>query len=244
MVLDNTKTSFGPVTRNRARASLSTFWTWLIEEELAETNPVQGIKNLPEESRDRVLTPEELAMVWRSIDTNPFSEIVRLLILTAQRRNEIAHLRWTEVAGDRIELPRERVKNKQPHTVPLSTQAQAIIRRQPHRGEYVFGANLFRNWGKPKVLLDARLGLAKPWTLHDLRRTAVTGMAELGVQPHIIEAAINHKSGHKAGVAGIYNRATYANEVRSALELWANYIDGLTGAATISEAGLRLVHHD
>jgi integrase len=140
-----------------------------------------------------------------------------------------------------IALPAERTKNSRPHDVPLSDPALAILKARPRLGgsEYVFtaGANGFRGWSNYKVALDARIagnGAIAPWRLHDLRRTAATHMAEsppkgLGMQPHIIEAVLNHVSGHKAGVAGIYNRATYETEKRRALNLWAEHLASIVG---------------
>jgi integrase len=124
-----------------------------------------------------------------------------------------------------IVLPPARTKNGRQHAVPLSPIAAAILERQQRNSEFVFGNKA--SWSDAKARLDARLPIA-PWRLHDLRRTCATGMAELGVAPHVIEAVLNHVSGHKAGVAGIYNRATYAVKCRAALERWADWVDGLT----------------
>ena len=152
-----------------------------------------------------------------------------------------------------IVLPPARTKNKREHQLPLSPQVREILQRRingaaatnVHKAKLngngkgnatndagVFGVDGFSigGWYGPKVTLDRRVSLPKPWRLHDLRRTAATMMAELGVLPHIIEAILNHVSGHKAGVAGIYNRARYENEMRQALELWANKVDEITGA--------------
>jgi integrase len=131
---------------------------------------------------------------------------VRLLILTGQRREEIGRLRWSEITEATIRLPPERTKNKRQHEIPLAPQAQAIIKRQSRQGEFVFGKAGFTQWTDAKAALDRRVAL-EPWRLHDLRRTCATGMAELGVLPHLIEAVLNHVSGHKAGIAGVYNRA-------------------------------------
>ena len=126
-----------------------------------------------------------------------------------------------------ITLPPDRTKNGRQHDLPLSRQALAIIERQPRRNssDLVFGERGF-DWAVGKAKLDQRLVIA-PWRLHDLRRTCATGMAELGVQPHIIEAVLNHVSGHKSRVAGIYNRAKYADEMRSALQRWADHVEAL-----------------
>jgi integrase len=227
------ETASGPVARNRVRSSLSAFFAWTIREGLLDTNPVAGTGKADEGgSRERVLTDHELGTIWRGLGGDQFSDIVRLLILTGQRREEIGSLRWSEVHGDVIRLPPSRTKNRRQHEVPLSSQARAILQRQRrHKGrDLIFGIGEggFSGWSGAKAALDQRLSLAD-WHLHDLRRTAATGMAELGALPHIIEAILNHVSGHRAGVAGIYNRARYEGEMLDALERWADYIGKIVG---------------
>jgi len=221
----------GPVARNRTRASLSGFFAFAIREGLIETNPVAGTGRADEaHSRDHVLTEQELNAVLKALGQDQFSNIVRLLVLTGQRRNEIGGLRWSDVDFDRglIVLPPARTKNKRQHELPISHQVRAIIECQPRRGEFVFGRR-WTSWSNGKDDLDQRLPASiRNWRLHDLRRTAATMMAELGVLPHIIEAILNHVSGHKSGVAGIYNRARYADEMRTALQRWADRIDAIT----------------
>ena len=166
--------------------------------------------------------------------------IVKLLMLTAQRRNEMGGLRWSEIdmAAKTITLPGERTKNGREHTMPLSADALAVLRSIPHRDERDLCVRGCRRWAlldgrAAKVRLDETLGNAvKPWTLHDLRRTGATRMADSGVQPHIIEAVLNHVSGHKGGVAGIYNRAAYEPEKRAALDTLASYISTAIAKAT------------
>jgi integrase len=246
----------GKVARNRARTSISAMFRWAISEGLVEHNPVSGTGVAAEVSRDRVLTPAELSAIWAALPDSQFGDIVRLLILTGQRREEIGWLRWDEIVGvngvatthsvgvaaeggsllpfaagggPELRLSAERTKNRREHTVPLAPVAADILARQSRRSRRcVFGiaADGFSGWSEAKSALDARLKLAH-WTLHDLRRTCATGLAELGVLPHIIETVLNHQSGHRRGVAGIYNRATYASEVRAALERWAEYVVGL-----------------
>jgi len=233
----------GPVARNRVRSSLSAFFAWAVREGFIDANPVAGTGKAEENGpRERVLTETELQEVWRALPQDQFGDIVKLLILTGQRREEIGWLQWDEVDLDRrlIALPPERTKNKRLHELPLSTQARAILKQQSKRKgrDYVFGLGNggFSGWSDCKARLDdaildrrGRKAKAMPdWRLHDLRHTCATGMAELGVQPHIIEAVLNHVSGHKAGVAGIYNRAKYADEMRMALTKWADYIDHIT----------------
>jgi len=155
------------------------------------------------------------------------------LLLTGQRRNEISKLRWSEVDLTRrvIVLAPERTKNSRPHEVPLSAQALAILERVPRRNssDFLFAERGFANWYRGKAKLDQRAGIA-PWRLHDLRRTCATQLGELGVQPHHIEAILNHYSGHRAGVAGVYQRARYEGDMRAALQRLADHIDQITGA--------------
>jgi integrase len=128
-----------------------------------------------------------------------------------------------------IVLPAARTKNKREHAIPLSGAAMAILSQSPRRGEFVFGLRGFVSWSKAKAKLDGRINV-QPWRLHDLRRTAATVMADrLGVLPHVVEAILNHVSGHRAGVAGVYNRARYEGEMRQALDRWAAHLAPITG---------------
>ena len=143
----------------------------------------------------------------------------------------MGELRWSEVdmAASIVTLPPHRTKNGRAHTIPLSADALEVLRSIPHRNErdLVFGDGQggYSGWSKAKATLDEKLGKGvKPWTLHDLRRTAATRMADSGVQPHVIEAVLNHVSGHKGGVAGIYNRALYEPEKRTAIDTLASYV--------------------
>jgi len=236
----------GPYARNRTRSSLSAFFAWAVREGFVEANPVIGTGKAEQNgARERVLTESELREVWSTLPAQgQFGDIVRLLILTGQRRREISSLCWSELDFERglIALPPARTKNKRLHELPLSSQVRAILERQAHRKDrdFIFGLGKggFSGWGECKAKLDktvlAKRGRkTKPmpdWRLHDLRRTCATGMAELGVQPHIIEAVLNHVSGHKGGVAGIYNRARYEGEMRAALQRWADHLDQITAA--------------
>jgi len=171
---------------------------------------------------------------------------VKLLALTGCRREEIGGLRWAEVDLDRslITLPPERTKNGKEHEIPLSSAGLEILRgRKLSAGarEYVFGraAGGFRAWSHSKRLLDQQLaanGKAfSGWTLHDLRRTLSTRMHDLGVAPHIVEACLNHQSGHKAGVAGVYNRARYTREKATALARWETYLLAVVEGRPVSD---------
>jgi len=222
----------GAVTANRARASMSAMFVWGMTEGLVDKNPVISTRKREEKSRDRWLTDAELKVIWNSVDDDHYGAIIKLLMLTGQRANEIAGLRWSEIDFDRgvILLPAERTKNGRAHQVPMSGTVIEILEAQPRtEGRdlvFGYGAGPFSGWSKAKEALDAAIGdrIATHWVPHDLRRTAATRMADLGVQPHVIEAVLNHVSGHKANVAGIYNRAMYAKEKAEALTLWADHI--------------------
>ena len=229
LALDEVEQQSGPVSRNRVRSSLSAFFSFAVMEGLVDVNPTSGTRKATEiNGRDRVLSTAELTAILSALSSDPFSEIIRLLILSGQRRSEIGGLRWSEINLDNglIVLPPERCKNHRQHELPISSQAKAILERQTRRNEFVFGCE-FTSWARAKANLDQRLNGMAPWTLHDIRRSAITHMGELGVLPHILEAVANHVSGHRAGVAGIYNRARYQDEMRAALQNWADYFDGL-----------------
>ena len=223
-VLADVEKDCGAVSRNRVRASLSSLWTWAVQEGLVEHNIVTGTGKADEgASRDRVLSEAEIKALWAALGNDDFSLALRLLLLTGQRKSEIGNLCWNEVnlKDAVIVLPAERTKNGREHTLPVSSQASALLAGIKRNGEFVFG---IKHWVMPKERLDQRAQI-QPWRLHDLRRTCATGMAELGIQPHIIEAILNHVSGHKSGVAGIYNRAKYTGEMREALQKWADHLD-------------------
>jgi integrase len=186
--------------------------------------------------RERVLSDEELVKIWNAAPDNDYGRIVKLLMLTAQRRDEMSSLRWSEYLTDDklITLPPERTKNSRLHDVPLSVQAVAVLDgvSETDDRDLMFGTGEggYSGFSRSKGAMDEASGVTD-WTLHDLRRTAATRMADLGVQPHVIEAVLNHVSGHKAGVAGIYNRSTYAAEKRAALDLWGAHVQTLLAKA-------------
>jgi integrase len=228
----------GPVTANRARATLSDMFAWAMMHGLAENNPVIGTMRNKERARERVLAAAELRLIWQYLDHDHFAAIIRLLALTGCRASEIADLRWSELRDNTIVLPSERTKNHRVHIVPLSQPARAIIEAQPHRTnadgrprDLIFGTGEggFSGWHICKQRLEARIKkvTGKPlphWTPHDLRRTCATGMADLGTSPHVIECVLNHVGGFRAGVHGVYNRNSYAREMATALDLWAEHL--------------------
>ena len=233
--------SNGLVSANRMRTSLSAFFSWCMSQGLLESNPAFGTGRQPEKSRDRVLGSDELEAIWNATaGDDDYPAIVRLLMLTGARANEIGSLAWSEVLEDRIMLPAARAKNGRAHTIPLSRLARAILHARPRRDDdFVFGARKgrpFSGWSTRKMALDQRIETTiSPWVLHDFRRTMATWLAETGTAPHIIEAVLNHASGHKAGIAGVYNRAGYEPQKRAALERWGNHIETLVGGKRSAE---------
>jgi integrase len=189
-----------------------------------------------ERSRDRVLSDRELATVRNTLPEGDYGDIIRLLILCGARAAEIGSLRWSEIDLEHglILLSGERVKNGRAFEIPLSEPMRAILQRraQSKVAAFVFGrsgCSGFSGWGKSKERVDraiaAKLGKAlEPWVIHDLRRTAATRMADIGVLPHVVEACLNHVSGHKAGIAGVYNKAAYSKEKTIALSTWAAHV--------------------
>jgi integrase len=229
-----------PVSANRTLAALKTLFKFYVKRQSLLTSPA-ALVDAPaaEESRDRTLSDAEVKAVWQAADAAayPFGRLVQLLLLTGARRDELREAPWAEfdLDGDTPywSLPGDRVKNGNEHSVPLSSWAKQILRGMPRiKGRGLLftttGETPYSGLSKAKRALDTATGVTG-WTLHDLRRTAATGMAErCGVQPHIIEAALNHVSGEsKRGVAGIYNRARYADDIRRALQAWADYVDAL-----------------
>jgi integrase len=218
-------------TVNRVRSSLSGFFMWCIREGLIESNVAAFTDKRPEESRSRVLTDDELSRIGQALRDDAYGDVVRLLILTGSRREEIGALLWSEVDLDAgvIALPPARTKTKRPHEIPLSPAALDVIRNRPHFGDYVFGGKRgFQDWGASKAALDGRIAPPLPaWVLHDFRRTISTVMHErLGIEPHIVEAVLGHV-GHRAGVAGVYNRSVYSEQKRAALQAWADHVGGI-----------------
>jgi integrase len=243
----------GPAAANRVRASLSAYFTWLAREGYAEANPVAFTNKAVENgARERVLSDDELRIICRALtDGTPsipggpsdhYSTIIKLLLLTGARRDEIGGLRWSEVDIDdaTITLPSTRTKSRREHVVPLSESALKILAAQPRRTnldgtprDHVFGIGLNRGysgWSKSKAEIDARVAEAgrevENWTLHDFRRSLSTALhgKRFSVPPHVVETILGHVSGHKAGVAGIYNKAIYLDERRDALERWGAHV--------------------
>jgi integrase len=240
--MDRIADDHGRTASDRAKTSLCGFFAWCLDRGYCDANPVLGIKRRgANPSRSRVLSFVELADVWNTCSAGDYGKIVKLLILTGQRRNEIANLQWHEIDFVRAEItfPPERTKNGLQHVLPMSPQILAILEQTDAIAsrDFVFGHGLnagFQAWSRSKRILDGKINAARSacgeepiseWLLHDLRRSFVTHLVEQKLAPpHIVEACVNHQSGHRGGVAGVYNRALYAEEKRAAFEAWGAFI--------------------
>jgi integrase len=239
-VLDRVVAADKPVAANSTFAVVRKLFNWCITRDLVAVSPCAGVRRPSlQQARDRVLSDDELCHIWHAADkvSWPFGSMVKLLILTGQRRDEVARMSWAELDldGRLWSLPRERVKNNRPHGVPLSRQALAVIGALP------------RLAGSPHVLTTngrvAASGFSggvrrlralvpsdmPPWRLHDLRRTCASGMARLGINLPVIEKCLNHTSGSFAGIVGVYQRHSFADEKRAAFEAWGRHVAQLVG---------------
>jgi len=232
-------------------ALIKKLFNWCAERGYVETSPAANIKPPAKEvSRDRVLSDDELRLVCRCCEAAgwPFGDLFRLLILTAQRVGEVQKMRWRDLDLDNSmwSVPSPFIKNGIGSEVPLSPAAIAVLTGLPPLGRqgFVFPAlngsgNPVSGFSKAKARLDKEIAAAldkagrppmAPWILHDLRRTAASRMAQLGISPHVIEKVLNHVTGSLAGVAGVYNRYGYVAEKRHALEAWAAHVARVIGS--------------
>jgi integrase len=226
----------GPVAADRARSSLSAMFAWAIGEGLCDENPVNGTnKNSKDVERERSLDDIELVTVWKVAPDNDYGRIVKLLILTGQRRDEIGSMRHSEIdlKAKVLRLPAARTKNKREHIVPLSDLAIDILESADTRDgrDLVFGNGEggYSGWSHSKAKLDEAAGIKTAWTLHDIRRTVRTGLGGLGAAPHVGEAILNHLP---AKLIRTYDKNTYEKEKRQALDLWAAHIEALLAGKT------------
>jgi integrase len=225
-----------PVAANKTLKSIKTFLRWCVGRAVLDQSPAEGVP-LPakEVTRDRVLDDRELVQVMlaaRKIG-GPYGGIVELLALTGQRREEVARLTWQELdLQQRVwTIPKSRTKNAKAHVVHLSEQSIDVLKSAHRQGPLVFsllGTKPFQEFSRAKSVLDQLCG-ASGWRLHDLRRTCVSGMARLGIAPHVADKILNHQSGTISGVAAVYQRHEFLAERQAALDLWGAHIGQLLG---------------
>jgi integrase len=220
----------GTATAAAARRALSAMYAWAVASGWAEGNPVIGtLAPAQGPAGEHVCSDAELVAIWRAVDgESDFGRCVRLLILLGSRRSEVGGMRWSEIdlAAGTWTLPAARSKNKRSLTLALPPAALDVIRSVPRHGlDHLFGPAGFTNWERSKAALDCALGTAvRPFRLHDIRRSVATRVADLGVEPHVIEAILNHHGGHRRGVAGIYNRSVYERQAKAALARWSEHV--------------------
>ena len=228
-----------PVQANRTLTVVGKLFNWAIDRDIIQTSPVVRIpKPGKETDRDRCLTDDEVRAIWMAAEAVgwPFGPCVKLLILTAQRRDEVAHMRWSEIdlEAGMWTLPRERAKNGKAHEVPLSPMAVDVLRSLPRPDgvDLVFttnGRTPISGFSQIKKRIDAlsKVGLtdADAWVFHDFRRTVTTNLAKMGIPPQVADKVLNHVQGTIKGVAAVYNRHGYLDERRAALDAWANRLD-------------------
>jgi len=231
-----------PIMANRAHGVLRKFFNWLCERDDDLTSPVIGVKApAPERVRERVLNDDELRRLWLAAEAIGGREgaCIKLLICTGQRRSEISHLKLREVGNDVLELPAARMKGKQAHIVPLSTQAAAIIAdmpklvpQVPRPDGYVWGESPVGHFHRIKDQLDAHMGDVPHWVVHDIRRSVASGMARIGIAVPVIEKILAHKTGTFRGIVGTYQRHSFLPEMAVAMQKWADHVEQLvTGKA-------------
>ena len=220
-----------PAAANKTLKSIKTFLRWCVGRAILDQSPAEGVP-LPakEVARDRVLSDKELAQVVLAARRmgGPYGGIVELLVLTGQRREEVARLKWEELdlVGRIWTLPKSRTKNSKEHVVHLSEASTGVLKRADKHGPFVFsvlGAGPFNQFSRAKRQLDQLSGVTG-WRLHDLRRTCVSGMARLGIAPHIADKILNHQSGTISGVAAVYQRHEFLTQRREALEWWGAHV--------------------
>ena len=227
LLLDAIVDRGAPAKARRVYVHAHRLFKWCAGRGLIDVNPIVGLEAPASgNSRERVLTDTELAAVWHASTDWPFGAIIRLLILTGARREEIGRLTWDEIQGDTIHLEGARTKNGNGHLIPLSAPALAVLQTVPRiEGKFVFtldGTKPVSSWSRAKAQLDKASGVTG-WRTHDIRRTVATGMQKLGVGLQMVEAVLGHV-GSRAGIVGIYQRHDFASEKRAALEAWGAHV--------------------
>jgi integrase len=239
-LLDHIVDSGKPIAANRTLAAIRKMYSWAIGRDIVPATPCAGVKPpSAERPRDRTLGDDELRAVWQAAGKlgGPFAGLVKLLILVGQRRDEVAGMRWSELALESPDptwtLAAERVKNNKAHEIPLSAFVLTILAALPRitGSDFVLtttGTTPSNGYSKNKRRLDALLPAdMRPWRLHDLRRTVASGMARLRVDLPTIEKVLNHASGSFAGIVGVYQRHDYQAEKRRALQRWSDHVEQL-----------------
>ncbi len=246
-LLDGIAESGRAVTANRVRAYLNTFFNYCVEEEVIEVNLALGVKSVAkEESRDRFLSDDEIRWLWLACDDLAFwGPFTKTLLLTGQRLGEVAGMREAEITGATWYLDAKRTKNGRAHDVPLSDAVRDVLAStmKIKGAGYLFtttGNSPLSNFHRGREAVAAKMTeiaakdsgeafVIPHWTFHDLRRTAATGMARLGIPVRVTEAVLNHVSGTGGGIVGVYQRYDYDDEKKAALDAWSRFVVSIVG---------------
>lgn len=227
-----------PQAANRTLAAIRKFFNWAVSRDRLDASPCAGVSAPAEvNSRDRILTDDEIRALWKATGAlgYPFGPMFRLLLLTGQRRDEVAGMCWAEIDGATWEIPGDRAKNGKAHSVHLADPALLVLSGCPRisGSPYTFtttGETPATGYSRSKARLDRFMGDGIPdWRLHDLRRTAASGMARCAIALPVIEKCLNHISGSFAGIVGVYQHHDYADEKRAAWEAWAAHVMEVVG---------------
>lgn len=229
-ILDSLKTT--PSEQKHAFVAIRTLMNWCWKRGYVDASPVPPLA-FRSSARDRTLSDDELRLVWLRAEAfgYPFGSIVQLLILTGQRRGEVVNLRRSWIEGDTVSFPADVVKNNREHVLPLGKMAMSVIEALPVTANMLFPSRVsddtpFNGFSRAKRNFDRDIDIA-PYTLHDIRRTFSSVMAKLGTPIHVTEKILNHASGSISGVAAVYNRHAYQDEMRSALSAYEGYLSKL-----------------
>ena len=253
-LINKTKAHSHSVAR-RLHETLRPLFGWAFASGAIQSNPMTGLP-CPKavKARDRVLSDEEIKALWQAVTAEgwPFASVFKVLLLTGQRREEVAGMRWREVDLDAgtWTIAKERCKNGKAHTVDLASEAGRLLdplgdvaaprlmRNAEGKEDFVFsttGRTPVSGFSKTKARIDSRMREILgdkfcPWRTHDLRRTAASGMAALGFQPHVIERVLNHVSGAQGELVGVYQRHEYREERKRAITAWGAHVLGIVSA--------------
>ncbi|MDX2265915.1 MAG: tyrosine-type recombinase/integrase [Hyphomicrobiales bacterium] len=241
-ILDALVAEDKPSEANHALGVIKTLFQWCVDRDMLTISPCLKVKKPAKHgSRARVLSESELKAVWKVFDAEgyPLGDMAKLLVLTAQRRGEVTQMRWSQIdlEAKTWTIPAAISKNGREHLLPLSSHAVAVLKSLPRlHKDLLFPARgndnaVISGFSRGKIRFDKLSGVSD-WTLHDLRRTTATFLGKLDTPPHVIERILNHVSGSFAGVAGVYNRHPYLDEMRIALEKWGVFMNKINTTQT------------